>query len=391
MNVQEPAACRDHTAAIGWRSMAPPKRRSTKIKGDANAGALTAADPATPSLMEEEQRVIAVTGAYSFLGSRLIQQLEQDRRYYKILALDIRKPQTPLHKTQFHRVDLTMPTADSELSQILIREGVDTLVHAAFLSEPTHQTAWAHELESIGTLHVLAAAAAAKVKNLIVWSQTLVYGAHPSNPNYLNEDHPLRGEQSRSRYVRDKAETEKQIRRFRSDHPACNTMVLRTAPILGPTIRNWVSRFFCRPIAPVMMGYDPLIQLVHERDVVEVFTKAVAQPMAGEFNIVGPGVLPYSMVLGRLGRVRFPLPYRIAYSLSRLLWATQVYDTPPNFLDFLRYMCVADGAQAEQQLGFVGRYDVRQILDDFLGVYEPPDHEAQQVRGERSDESVFVT
>lgn len=378
--------------------MATPKRRSTKTKAEpgaalaptSDAGANEASDG--PSLVDEEQRVVAVTGAYGFLGSHLIEQLEQDRRYYKILALDIRKPQRPLHKTQFHRLDLTMPTADGDLAQILAREGVDTLVHAAFLSEPTHQTAWAHELESIGTLHVLAAAAAAKLRNLIVWSQTLVYGAHPSNPNYLSEDHALRGEQSRSRYVRDKAEAEKQIRRFRTDHPEVATTVLRTAPILGPTIRNWVTRFFSRPVAPVMMGHDPLIQLVHERDVVDVLTRVVAQPVPGEFNIVGRGVLPYSMVLGRLGRVPLPLPYPIAFSLSKLLWATQIYDTPPNFLDFLRYMCVADGQRAEAQLGFQARYDVRQILDDFLGLLPEAPRAAheQQPPGERSDEPVLV-
>ncbi len=371
--------------------MAAPKKRSSKAKTDAG-GALVASSvvPDEPPLVEEEQRVIAVTGAYGFLGAQLIAQLEQDRRYYKILALDIRKPSVPLHKTQFHRVDLTLPTADSDLAQILVREGVDTLVHAAFLAEPTHQTAWAHELELIGTMHVLAAAAAAKLKSLIVWSQTLVYGAHPTNPNYLTEDHALRGEQSRSRYVRDKAEVEKQVRRFRQEHGDIRTMVLRTAPILGPTIRNWVSRFFARPVAPVMMGYDPLIQLVHERDVVEVFTAAVAEPRAGEFNIVGPGVLPYSMVLGRLGRLGLPLPYRLAYPLSKLLWATQIYDTPPNFLDYLRYICVADGGLAERELGFVGRYDVRQILDDFLGLGGEQAPSARAPRDERSDESVMV-
>src|SRR5215813_4790411 len=92
------------------------------------------------------ERVVAVTGAYSFLGSELIKRLEEDRRYYKVLAIDIRKPAFALTKTQFHRVDLTLPIADAELAQILSREGVGTFVHAAFLSSPTHNSAWAHEL-----------------------------------------------------------------------------------------------------------------------------------------------------------------------------------------------------------------------------------------------------
>src|SRR5262249_13260200 len=96
---------------------------------------------------DPEQRVVAITGAYSFLGAELIKGLGRDRRYYKVLAIDVRKPSFPLHKTQFHKVDLTLPTADADLAAILSREGVDTFVHTAFLSAPTHETAWAHELE----------------------------------------------------------------------------------------------------------------------------------------------------------------------------------------------------------------------------------------------------
>src|SRR5579859_7670198 len=151
--------------------------------------------------LDPEQRVVAITGAYSFLGAELIKVLERDRRYYKVLAIDVRKPSFPLHKTQFHKVDLTLPTADADLAAILSREGVDTFVHSAFLSAPTHATAWAHELESIGTMHVLNACAECQVHKFVLWSQTIVYGAHPLNPNFLTEEHALRGAEARSRYV----------------------------------------------------------------------------------------------------------------------------------------------------------------------------------------------
>src|SRR5262249_25846676 len=104
---------------------------------------------------DAEQRVVAVTGAYSYIGAELIKRLERDRRYYKVLAIDVRKPTFPLHKTQFHKVDLTLPTADADLAAIWKREGVDTVLHNAFLSTPTHANPWAHELESIGTRHGL--------------------------------------------------------------------------------------------------------------------------------------------------------------------------------------------------------------------------------------------
>jgi UDP-glucose 4-epimerase len=320
---------------------------------------------------DPEQRVVAVTGAYSYIGAELIRRLERDRRYYKVLALDIRKPTFPMSKTQFHKIDLTIPTADADLAAIWKREGVDTVVHAAFLSTPTHANAWAHELESIGTMHVLNACAETAVRKLVVWSQTVVYGAHPLNPNFLSEEHELRGGLSRSRFVKDKVEVERQVRRFRQDHGDTLVTTLRTAATLGPTIRNFATRFFTRPVAPVMMGYDPLMQFAHERDVIDAFTLAVDNDFPGEFNIVGDGVLPYSTILAMMGKVPLPLPHFVAYPLSRTLWATQIFDSPPNFLDFLRFLCVADGAKAKRVMGFSPVFDIKATILDFLGVAAP--------------------
>lgn len=323
---------------------------------------------------DPEQRVVAVTGAYSFIGAELIKRLERDRRYYKVLAIDIRKPTFAMSKTQFHKIDLTMPTADADLAAIWRREGVDTVVHAAFLSTPTHANAWAHELESIGTMHVLNACAETAVRKLVVWSQTVVYGAHPLNPNFLTEEHELRGHLSRSRFVKDKVEVERQVRRFRDEHDDTIVTTLRTAATLGPHIGNFATRFFARPVAPIMMGYDPLMQLVHERDVIDAFALAVDNDFAGEFNIVGEGVLPYSTILAMMGKVPLPMPHFVARPLSRALWATQVFDSPPNFLDFLRFLCVADGAKARRVMGFGPVYDIKATIHDFLGV-EPRMHE----------------
>jgi len=335
---------------------------------------------------DPEQRVVAVTGAYSFLGAELIKRLERDRRFYKVIAVDVRKPSFPMSKTQYHKVDLTLPTADAELAAIWKREGVDTVVHAAFLSSPTHASSWAHELESIGTLHVLNACAECQVRKVVVWSQTVVYGAHPLNPNFLSENHELRGDKSRSRFVKDKAEVELQVRKFRSENPDAIVTTLRTAATLGPTIRNFATRFFSRPMAPTLMGFDPVMQLVHERDVVDAFVRAVEGDFPGEFNIVGDGVLPYSTILAMMGKIPLPLPHFLAYPISQALWATQVFDSPPNFLDFLRFLCVADGDKARRVMGFAPRYDIKATIQDFLGLAAPlsatiPNQPAEQAKG----------
>jgi UDP-glucose 4-epimerase len=172
-------------------------------------------------------RVVAVTGACTFLGGELLRRLEEDPRYGKVLALDVRPPAlSPGGKVEFVKLDLTQPTVDGDLATLLQRHAVDTFVHGAFLSHPTHAVEWAHELEDVGTMHVLNACAGARPRRLVMVSTTLVYGAHPKNPNFLIEEAELRGHRD-SRFVNDKLRAEKQVQRFAKEHPAVEVCILR--------------------------------------------------------------------------------------------------------------------------------------------------------------------
>jgi UDP-glucose 4-epimerase len=322
---------------------------------------------------------VAVTGACTFLGSELIRQLDADPRYRRILALDVRRPDVTSDKLEFYKVDLTVPTVGSDLAEIL--RGVDAVVHGAFLSFPTHASAWAHELEDVGTMHVLDACAQARPRRFVLVSSTLVYGPSPKNPNWLDESAPLAGLPG-SRFIGDKVRAEEQVRRFAVVRPEVRVAMLRFAPIIGPTISNYVTRFFSRPFAPRLMGLDPLVQLVHERDAVLALKRAVDLGPEGPFNVVGEGVLPYSTVLAMMGRVPLPMPHFVAHRVFRALWATQLSDAPPTFLDFLRYLCIADGGRARRELGFRPRYDIRRTILDFLGVSgEDIDLDVAQAQG----------
>ena len=328
-------------------------------------------------------RVVAVTGACTYLGSELIKMLEADADVARVLALDIRRPDavSDLAKVEFHPIDLTVPTVGSQLATLL--RGVDTVVHGAFLSFPTHAASWAHELEDVGTMHLLDACAQVGPARIVVVSTTMVYGPAPGNPNWLTESAPLRGLPG-SRYVTDKVRVENQVARHAAEHPDTRVAVLRFAPILGPTIVNYVTRFFSRPVAPRLMGHDPLLQFVHEADAAAALKRAVDRGPAGPFNIVGEGVLPYSTVLALMGRVPVPMPHFVARRLYRALWATQVIEAPPTFLDFLRYLCIADGARAGRELGFRPAFDIQRAIQDFVGVApdgEPRLHDIARAQG----------
>lgn len=312
------------------------------------------------------RRTVALTGADSFLGRNLIGLLEEDDRYSSIVALDVRRPRTAGRKTRFYQVDLTQPTVEARLAEILVAEEVEAFVHVAFLSSPTAAEAWAHELESVGTMHVLNACRQSPISKLILSSQTLLYGAHPDNPNHLTEAHPLRGLPG-SRYLRDKIEAEVEVRRFAEAYPRCSVTVLRQAPLLGPTVHGWVTRWLSRRFVPTLLGFDPLVQFLHEMDAVAAFKLALDRDAPGVFNIVGEGVLPVSTVIKLAGRVAVPVPRRLLRAATSLLWMANANEAPPHFVSFLRYLCVADGTAARAGLGFVPAFSTREAVLDFAG------------------------
>jgi UDP-glucose 4-epimerase len=311
-------------------------------------------------------RVVAISGAASFLGTNLIGLLEEDERVQRVVALDIKPPPSAGQKTRMYEVDFTQPAAEARLAEILAAERVEALVHLAFLSSPTPASAWAHELESVGTMHVLVAARQAQVRKLVLWSTTLLYGAHPSNPNFLSERHPLRAS-PREPFFADKIEAEAEAKKFAQRAAGSIVTVLRTASILGPTVQNYLTRYLSRRLVPTMMGFDPLLQFVHEIDAIAAFKLALDRDLPGTFNIVGDGVLPLSTVIKLAGRIAIPMPHPLAGSLTALGWMAQLAEAPPSFLKYLRFLCVADGQKARQKMGFVPAYTTREALVDFAG------------------------
>ena len=141
--------------------------------------------------------------------------------------------------------------------------------------------------------------------------------------------------------------------------------ILRTAPLLGPTVENYLTRYLSRRLVPTMMGFDPLLQFVHEVDALAAFKLAIDRDVPGVFNIVADGVLPLSTVIKLAGRIAVPIPHPLAETGTAIAWMAQLADAPPSFLKYLRFLCVADGKKAWDVMGFRPAYATREALLDF--------------------------
>lgn len=318
-----------------------------------------------PSVRGRGAKIVALTGASSFLGRNLIGVLEEDPTVKRIVAIDLVAPPTAGPKTTLHQVDLTQPGAEARIAEIFGAEQVDTVVHLAFLSSPAYAAAYAHELESVGTMRVVTACRSSRVHKLVQLSSTLLYGARATNPNFLTERHPLRARLDEP-FFADKIAAEQEANRYAARSTGAVVTILRTAPILGPTVHNFLTRYLAQRVVPTMMGFDPLVQFLHEVDAIAAFKRAIERDVPGTFNVVGHGVLPLSTVVKLSARLALPIPHPVARTFVRATWFTQLGELPDALIDYLRFLCVADGERARRELGWEAAYTTREALDDFL-------------------------
>jgi len=309
---------------------------------------------------------VALTGPCGYIGELVLERLLRSDRVEKVVCLDSVRPVIESEKLLYYTVDLTNPTADVLIADILQREEVDVFVHCAFFSGPHRNTGYGHELMVIGTINVLNACAAKGIKSLEVLSTTLVYGAKRDNPNYLAEDHPMRGGRGYP-YVRDRVEVENLLADFERRHPEIRVAVLRPCTVMGSDTRDFFAMYLKQGIVPTVFGYDPLFQFVHESDVAEAFHQAVFSKVRGQFNVVGEGVLPLSSAIKLLGNANLPVSMTAARMGANLLWSARVLKFSARHVDYLLFHLIADGARMQKVLGFRPRFNSREALSGIKG------------------------
>jgi UDP-glucose 4-epimerase len=328
---------------------------------------------------------IAITGTASYLGGRVLRRLVEARGGDAVVAVDIAAPPTTLHGVRHRMVDLTLPGADQRLVDVLREEQVDTVFHAAFFTTPRRDAAYAHELESIGTLHLAAAAAAAGVRHLVLRSFTAIYGAGGQNPNFLTEDRRPDAH-ARLTWVRDKVEAEEHAFSFSRRYPKLEVTVLRFATLLGPGVYTFYTRIFSKRVVPVVLGFDPLVQLLHPDDALDAVDAALARGPSGVVNVVPRDTISLLTALHLADKLTVAVPHVVAYPVAELWWGTGVGEAPGGFIDYARFLFVADGEKARRELGFEPRHTSRDALMAYLEYRYPETARRAREQGEKERE-----
>ena len=309
-----------------------------------------------------EPKKIVITGIAGRLGRVVARRLHRDPRF-ALIGLDRRPFPGRPKDVEHHQVDLR-----SKKARDVFRSGeVAALVHLGVMHDPRSTPAELYSWNVGGTSRLLDYAQTYGVPKVVLLSSSNVYGPRPDNPQFLTEDAPLLAAQ-RFPQMRDLVEVDHLASTFFWKARNVETVILRPVHILG-SVHNAPSNYLRLDPIPILLGFDPMVQLIHEQDVAEAIAAALAPGARGIYNVVGPGEVPLSVVIDELGRRTLPIPHPLAKPLYWAAWRLGLSGYPVAEFDFIRYVCMVDGHRAERELNFRPRHSLRETI---RAVDDPP-------------------
>ena len=315
-----------------------------------------------------DRKVILVTGVAGYWGAQVAARLlldaaTGDAPELHVIGLDTEAPREPIEGLDFIQADVRNPY----FGELLKTESVETVCHLAFRESVRH-TESNFDLNVMGTMKVLGACAEVGVKKVVLKSSMTVYGALPDNPAFITESHDLQGSRKYG-YNRHRLEIEAFCNGFQRQVPEMALTILRFPSIIGPHADTPMSRFLKQPAAPALMGFDPRMQIIHERDVVGALVHAVLHDKPGVYNIAAEEVLTLHRITGQAAKIAIPVFHPFAY------WGNGVLNTVgfaagtyfPIDLDYLRYSWVGDLGKMSAEFGMKPIYTAEEALREFAG------------------------
>ena len=179
-------------------------------------------------------------------------------------------------------------------------------------------------------------------------SSSYVYGALPDNPYYVDEEYALNVSRTYPE-VRDLAEVDTLCTAFLWRHPEIATTILRPVSIARPHVHSSMAQYLRQRYVPTIMGFDPMMQFIHEEDVAEAVALALQSGTHGVFNVVGPGAVPLSVAIHQTGGTALPIPEPLARLVFGQLFNLGLYHVPPGAIDFVKYPCTLDGRRFRER------------------------------------------
>ena len=298
-------------------------------------------------------RKILITGVSSGQGQLVARRLLGRRRGYAVVGVDIAPWET-------HPPEVTMVIADvrkRKFEDVIRTERPDAVVYLGSVRHFRVHPAVRHEVNVDGTRRLLDFAVTHGVGQVVIFSSSYVYGALPENPYYMDESFPLNSSRTYPE-MRDLAEMDMLATASLWRNPEFTVTVLRPTNVLGYHARSAIGRYLSREYVPTVLGFNPMLQFLHEDDLAEAIVLSLERRARGAFNVVGPDAVPLHVAIREVGRTALPLPEFAIRPAIQQLFRWGLYPFPPRAIDFAKYQCTLDGARFRAATGFTPRFSL---------------------------------
>jgi nucleoside-diphosphate-sugar epimerase len=267
---------------------------------------------------------------------------------------------------------------DADLCEILRRFDADTVVHLAYVVEPSRDLARMREVNVTGTERMLAAAVAARASRLVVSSSATVYGPWPEHAVPCQEDAPLRPH-PRFTYAVHKGQVETMLAAFAAAHPEIAVAWTRPAIVCATGAKNFLSDIFLTvPFMALPCGRDTPLQFVHADDLADATLAILSAGGRGPYNVAPRDALTQRDLATMMGIRAVSLPMWLVTAAALFWWTLRLpwLRTPPGLTAYLSHPWLVDSSKLTADCGFSFRYSCREAFATLLPEADDPGHAA---------------
>lgn len=240
---------------------------------------------------------ILLTGCNAHLAQALLSKLCHHPDISCVIGIDLHAPRFHHEKFSF----LAMDVRDAAVAGLM--PGCDALIHLAFVVlRGKMSIANMRSVNIIATQQVFDAAAVAGIHRLIHLSSAAVYGSGENLPESAPQ-HPL----PNFLYALHKTELEAWLE---THHPSA--IRLRPHIILGRHAQTLLKRLIRQPAYIRLPDPQPLLQVVHEDDVVRAIVASLFANVSGPFNLAAVEPITFKQIIQQHHSLSLPVPLKLA-------------------------------------------------------------------------------
>jgi len=302
---------------------------------------------------------VLVTGVTTSIGRNLVMHLMNNRKVGVVLG--VAQPEKPYYfndlppeKFIYRKCDILKyrQLKNLFLSQTFRQSEINAVVHLAFNNRPIRGED-IHRLNVEGTRDLLKQCLEREgITKFVFKSSDVVYKLTPHNPIFLDENAPLNFDPDVDQWIKDRVDADMICRSF-MDNGRVKIVILRMTNIIGRNVAAQFNSYFdSRPVIKTM-GFNPLGNLLHMKDVIEAINLALFKNVQGIYNIAGRDTAPITTFVNLNGRrlVSIPEPLMpVVNWAQRKLGLTRYYYSVDK--ERQKYTALLDISKAARELDY---------------------------------------